>query len=32
MVTHSTPHAQFARRTIHLFDGKVVTENLRAAS
>jgi putative ABC transport system ATP-binding protein len=32
MVTHSTPHAQYARRTIHLFDGKVVTENLRAAS
>jgi putative ABC transport system ATP-binding protein len=32
MVTHSLPHAQVARRTIHLFDGKVVTENLRAAS
>ena len=32
MVTHSTPHAQYARRTINLFDGKVVTENLRAAS
>jgi putative ABC transport system ATP-binding protein len=32
MVTHSTAHAQFARRTVHLFDGKVVTENLRAAS
>jgi putative ABC transport system ATP-binding protein len=32
MVTHSTAHAQFARRTINLFDGAVVTENLRAAS
>jgi putative ABC transport system ATP-binding protein len=32
MVTHSTPHALYARRTINLFDGKVVTENLRAAS
>jgi putative ABC transport system ATP-binding protein len=32
MVTHSSAHAQFARRTINLFDGKVVTENLRAAS
>ena len=31
MVTHSTPHAQYARRTINLFDGKVVTENMRAA-
>ncbi len=32
MVTHSLPHAHYARRTINLFDGKVVTENLRAAS
>jgi putative ABC transport system ATP-binding protein len=32
MVTHSSGHAQYARRTINLFDGKVVTENLRAAS
>ncbi|HEU5057332.1 MAG TPA: ABC transporter ATP-binding protein [Kofleriaceae bacterium] len=32
MVTHSSAHAQFARRTINLFDGKVVTENMRAAS
>jgi len=32
MVTHSAAHAQFARRTINLFDGKVVTENMRAAS
>jgi putative ABC transport system ATP-binding protein len=32
MVTHSSAHAQFARRTIHLFDGQVVTENMRQAS
>jgi len=32
MVTHSSPHAEYARRTINLFDGKVVTENVRAAS
>jgi putative ABC transport system ATP-binding protein len=32
MVTHSPAHAQSARRTINLFDGKVVTENLRAVS
>jgi putative ABC transport system ATP-binding protein len=32
MVTHSAAHADYARRTIHLFDGHVVTENLRAAS
>jgi len=32
MVTHSSAHAQYARRTINLFDGKVVTESLRAAS
>jgi putative ABC transport system ATP-binding protein len=32
MVTHSASHAEYARRTIHLFDGHVVTENLRAAS
>ena len=31
MVTHSAAHAQYARRTINLFDGKVVTETLRAA-
>ena len=31
-VWHSFTHAQYARRTINLFDGKVVTENLRAAS
>lgn len=31
MVTHSPSHADFARRTIHLFDGHVVTENVKAA-
>lgn len=30
MVTHSAVHADYARRTINLFDGRVVTENLRA--
>ncbi len=30
MVTHSPAHADYARRTINLFDGRVVTENLRA--
>ena len=32
MVTHSAAHADYARRTINLFDGQVVTESLRAAS
>ncbi len=32
MVTHSAAHAEYARRTIHLFDGQVATEHLRAAS
>ena len=32
MVTHSSAHAEYARRTINLFDGRVVTESLRAAS
>jgi putative ABC transport system ATP-binding protein len=32
MVTHSSAHAGCARRTISLFDGKLVTESLRAAS
>ena len=32
MVTHSSAHAGHARRTIRLFDGRVVTESLRAAS
>jgi putative ABC transport system ATP-binding protein len=31
MVTHSSLHAEYARRTIHLFDGQVATENLKAA-
>jgi putative ABC transport system ATP-binding protein len=31
MVTHSAAHADYARRTINLFDGHVVTQNLRAA-
>ena len=31
MVTHSPSHADYARRTIHLFDGNVVTENVKAA-
>jgi putative ABC transport system ATP-binding protein len=31
MVTHSSAHALYARRTINLFDGKIVTERVRAA-
>ncbi len=31
MVTHSPAHADYARRTINLFDGHVVTQSLRAA-
>ncbi len=31
MVTHSASHADYARRTVNLFDGHVVTENTRAA-
>lgn len=31
MVTHSPAHADYARRTINLFDGHVVTEDLRFA-
>ncbi len=31
MVTHSPSHADYASRTINLFDGKVVTEVVRAA-
>ena len=30
MVTHSPSHADYAKRTINLFDGHVVTQNLRA--
>lgn len=32
MVTHSAAHADYAKRSINLFDGRVVIENLRAAS
>ncbi|MEM8497718.1 MAG: ABC transporter ATP-binding protein [Pseudomonadota bacterium] len=32
MVTHSASHADYAKRTINLFDGRVVVENLRAVS
>ena len=31
MVTHSPVHAEYAKRIINLFDGRVVTEDLRAA-
>ncbi|MGF1607719.1 MAG: ABC transporter ATP-binding protein [Rhodothalassiaceae bacterium] len=31
MVTHSARDADYARRTVNLFDGQVVAENLRAA-
>lgn len=31
MVTHSPAHADFANRTVNLFDGRVVTESVRAA-
>ena len=31
MVTHSPAHADYARRTINLFDGHIVTQSLRAA-
>lgn len=31
MVTHSPAHADYAHRTINLFDGYVVTDNTRAA-
>jgi putative ABC transport system ATP-binding protein len=29
MVTHSPAHAEYARRTINLFDGQVITEKLK---
>ena len=32
MVTHSAAHADYARRTINLFDGRVVTESLRSVA
>lgn len=31
MVTHSPTHADYAHRTVNLFDGHIVTENTRAA-
>ena len=31
MVTHSSAHSDYAKRTVNLFDGHVVTDNLRAA-
>ncbi len=31
MVTHSREHADWAKRTINLFDGKIVAQNQRAA-
>jgi putative ABC transport system ATP-binding protein len=31
MVTHSPEHADYARRTINIFDGHVVTQNVRVA-
>ncbi|WP_184070529.1 ABC transporter ATP-binding protein [Sphingosinicella soli] len=31
MVTHSPSHADYALRTINLFDGRVVAQNIRAA-
>lgn len=32
MVTHSSAHADYARRTINLFDGRILNESLRAVS
>ena len=29
MVTHSRPHAEYAHRIVNLFDGAIVTENVR---
>jgi putative ABC transport system ATP-binding protein len=29
MVTHSPAYADYANRVIHLFDGHIVTENLK---
>ena len=31
MVTHSPSHADYAKRTVNLFDGYVMTDNIRAA-
>ncbi|HNB08166.1 MAG TPA: ABC transporter ATP-binding protein, partial [bacterium] len=32
MVTHSPSHAEYAHRIIHLFDGHIVTENMKEAA
>ncbi|MBX7152041.1 ABC transporter ATP-binding protein [bacterium] len=32
MVTHSPSHAEYAGRVIHLFDGHIVTENMKEAA
>ena len=29
MVTHSPAYAEYAQRTVHLFDGKIITENIK---
>jgi len=29
MVTHSPAYAEYSRRTIHLFDGHIVSENIQ---
>jgi putative ABC transport system ATP-binding protein len=31
MVTHSPAHADYAHRTVNLFDGHIITDNTRAA-
>jgi putative ABC transport system ATP-binding protein len=31
MVTHSPAHADYAHRTVNLFDGHIITDNMRAA-
>jgi putative ABC transport system ATP-binding protein len=31
MVTHSPTYAEYSHRVVHLFDGHIVTENLREA-
>jgi putative ABC transport system ATP-binding protein len=32
MVTHSHAHAQYAKRVVNLFDGRIVAENLSQAA
>ena len=29
MVTHSPTYAEYGNRTVHLFDGQVITENIK---